>query len=165
MPKTYREREEWRRATYTPEQWAAYVEQKRGKQARRQAKRLATPEARAKHAERQRKWRERNPAAYRAIAQRYRAKHGRAVPVAFTDPKYADELYARIHKLVASSNVYRDDIISDVYLGVLEGVLPSQVTAEHVKQVARKYTNESYKAVSLNAPRGETTLGQLIGVY
>lgn len=129
-------------------------EHERAKGRKAYARKASTPEGRAWLLE---LWR----------TKRLRRK-GRAAPcpAPYVNAAFNDELYARIHKLAACyGHSVRDDIIGEVYLGVLEGVYPAEVTSEHVKDAARKLRKDEYKLVSLNAPRGETTLGQLMGVY
>jgi hypothetical protein len=145
----------WERARYeriksTPEGRARLQEKSR----RSQIKKMSTPEGLAKHAERQRRWRAKNKAAYDAICRRYAMKQC---------VSHSEDLYMTIARLVPNTyGQLRNDIISEVYLGVLEGKYPKKVTSTHVKDAARILNRDSYKLVSLEAPRGDATL---MGVY
>lgn len=147
------ERARYERLKDTPEGRAKL----QAKHRRSQIKKMSTPEGLAKHAEKQRRWREQNKAAYAAIQQRYAMRK---------NIEHSEDIYMTIAKLVPHSyGQKRDDIIADVYLGVVDGKYPKRVTSAHVKDAAKKLNKDDYKLVSLNAPRGETTLGQLMGVY
>jgi len=120
----------------------------------------------------QREWRKKNESAYRASQERYALKVRLARPpkpekpakvpktgaAPFYDARFDDRLYSRIHALVARGYAadVRDDIISDVYLGVLDGTYPEAVTIEHVRRAAKA-------ALKFAAPRDTVSLDAAIG--
>ena len=146
--------------------------------ARRRAK---TPEGRAKNAAKQRAWRQTNRDAYQAIQARYaarqramnptKARGKKQPPAPFFDAKFNDALYARIHGMVhrGYAKDTREDIISDIYIGVLDGTYPEEFTMEHVRHAAGMVLKQVAPAdtVSLDAVVGPdgSTRGHLLGVY
>lgn len=137
------------------------------------AKRVSTPEGRIREARKSRVFYARKLQTEEGRAwlrAKWQAKWARRVArrdirtEPYINAVFNDKLYARIHKLVPFGP-NQDDIISEVYLRVLEGTFPDVITATHVKEATKFLNKDSYKMVSLNAPRGDTTLGQLMGVY
>lgn len=125
------------------------------------------------------RWREDNRERYNEVRRKWAAAH--YVPkirakaakrqivlvVPLTEQCFNDALYATIAKLVPrySSDV-RDDLISAVYLGVLEGVYPMEVTQAHVKLEVTKHFRGSHETRSLDQKVFDNkTYGETIGIY
>lgn len=119
---------------------------------------------------RHKRWRQANPEKYNARRRRrYQLLLARkpAPGVCFAERLHGVALYAAIAKLVPRySPDVRDDIISAVYLGVLEGAYPLEVTKDHVKLEVTKHFRGSHETRSLdqNVFDGKS-LGTVLGIY
>ncbi len=142
------------------------------KASRSRTRRVAslTEEQRAQKRDRDYRWRKNNPKRVAAHMRKWREKAGlvRQPAVASNAACLGDWLYATIWMLVKIPDPdMRDDVVSDVYLGVLEGRYPLEVTAEHVRKETALHNRQfrDRDMLSLNASYGSQTLGEIIGAY
>lgn len=81
----------------------------------------------------------------------------------------SDALYAAANRVVPHSlpAFIRDDVISDLCLGVLEGAFPAEEMARYVKPLTAQHRGVTSKFGdrSLEDRVGEVTLGQQLGIY
>lgn len=154
---------------------------------RRALMKAETPEQRARRLEAKKRYREANAAKIAAYKREWRKLNVKRIlayqsrywkarraadkaagrpPTPYVDLKFNDQLYASIHALVPRGIVKhsRDDMITDIYIGVLEGNI---LTPAYAKQVINAYyrNNTVLGTLSLDARRGGQSLGERIGVY